>query len=356
MKLIVLPCDHIGPEISSAAVEVLQTASDKFDLGLTFDYEIVGFESLEKFGTSIRDEVIERCRDYDGIILAPQGNADYPPLEEGGRNVSATFRVGLDVFANVRPARTRSFLPSHMRADKTMDLVIMRECTEGFYADRNMTRGSGEMMPSPDMALAIRKITRHCSERIAREGFALAMKRRKKFTAIHKANCFIMSCGLFLEACRHVGKDFPDVEYEELLVDAAAAHIVRRPADFDVVCCTNFFGDILSDMCSELSGSLGLAGSINASDKYCVAQAQHGSAPDIAGQNIANPTSMILSCAMLLEWLSRKHDNTAFAKAATAIEQAVDTVLEDPAKRTRDLNGQTNCDTFGHYVSEALAA
>ena len=238
---------------------------------------------------------------------------------------------------------------------RTMDLVIMREATEGFYADRNMTRGSGECMPSPDMALATRKITRHCSERIARASFELAMTRRKKVTAIHKANCFLMTDGLFLEAVRHVAKDFAEVALDDLLIDASTAHMVREPERFDVICATNFFGDILSDLASELSGGIGLAGSVNASSKLCCAQAQHGSAPDIAGKNIANPTSMILSVAMLFNWMGTRHDKPALHEAAAAMERAVDTVLADPASRTRDLGGSMNTDAFGRQVAIALA-
>jgi 3-isopropylmalate dehydrogenase len=356
MRLIVLPGDGIGPEITTAAIAVTETASRAYGLGLTYDYDDVGFASLKKHGTTLRQELLDRARTYDGIVLGPQSHADYPPLEKGGRNVSASFRVGLDLFANVRPARTRPFLPSNMREGRTMDLVIMREATEGFYADRNMTRGSGECMPSPDMALATRKITRHCSERIARASFELARTRRKKVTAIHKANCFHLTDGLFLEAVRHVHKDFSDIALDELLVDASTAHLVRTPERFDVLCCTNFFGDILSDLASELSGSLGLAGSINASATHCCAQAQHGSAPDIAGKGIANPTSMILSIAMLLNWMGTRYTKPAYHKAAAAMEAAVDTVLADPASRTRDLGGTQSTEVFAKRVAAAVGA
>jgi 3-isopropylmalate dehydrogenase len=237
-----------------------------------------------------------------------------------------------------------------MAPGKTMDLVIMREATEGFYADRNMARGSGEMMPSLDMALAMRKITRAGSERIARQAFELAARRRGKVTAIHKANCFLMTCGLFLEACRTVAEDFADVTYEEMIVDAAAAHLVRNPEQFDVLCATNLFGDILSDLVSELSGSIALAGSINASETLCCAQAQHGSAPDIAGQDAANPTSMILSCAMMLDWLARGHERPALAEAAGSIEAAVETALARPETRTRDLGGPLGTTAFTEVV------
>ncbi|NDY93889.1 isocitrate/isopropylmalate dehydrogenase family protein [Ideonella livida] len=356
MKILVLPGDGIGPEIVSAAVGVLEAANAQFGLGLSFDFDDVGFTSLAQHGTTLRQETLDKARGYDGIILGTQSHADYPAPEQGGRNVSAGFRIGLDLYANVRPARTRPFLESNMKPGKSMDLVIMREATEGFYPDRNMSRGWGEVMPSPDMALSTRKITRHCSERIARRAFELAMTRRKKVTAIHKANSFHMTDGLFLEAVRHVAKDFPEVELNDLLVDASTAHLVRSPERFDVLVATNFYGDILSDLASELSGSLGLAGSVMASDTHCCAQAQHGSAPDIQGQDKANPVSMILSVAMLVQWMGQHHGVPALRAAGDAMHAAVDRVLENPATRTADLGGTLGCKAFGAAVAAALAA
>ena len=355
MRLYVLPCDGIGPEIVGASQQVLDAANAAFGLGLTFDYDDVGFVSLEKYGTTLRDEVLEKARTYDGIILGTQSHADYPAPEKGGRNVSAGFRIGLDLYANVRPARTRPFLPSNMREGRSMDLVIMREATEGFYPDRNMTRGWGEVMPSPDMALSVRKITRHCSERIARRSFEWAMTRRRKVTAVHKANSFHMTDGLFLEAVRHVARDFPEVALDDLLIDASTAHLVKEPERFDVIVATNFYGDIISDLASELSGSLGLAGSMMASDTNCCAQAQHGSAPTIAGQDIANPVSMILSVAMLLQWMGDHHKVDRLRAAGDAMTRAVDHVLENPASRTRDLGGTVGCAAFGRLVAEAVS-
>jgi 3-isopropylmalate dehydrogenase len=354
MRILVLPCDGIGPEITSAAMAALTAADRKFGLNLSFDYDDVGFVSLEKYGTTLRDEVLEKAKTYDGIILGTQSHADHPAPEKGGRNVSAGFRIGLDLYANVRPARTRPFLTSNMREGRTMDLVIMREATEGFYPDRNMTKGWAELMPSPDMAISMRKITRHCSERIARRAFELAMKRKRKVTAIHKANSFHMTDGLFLECVRHVAKDFPDVQLDDLLVDASTAHLVRSPERFDVLVATNFYGDIISDLASELSGSLGLAGSMMASDTHCCAQAQHGSAPDIAGQDKANPVSMILSVAMLIRWIGEHRGNPSFVEAGNAIEAAVDTVLENPEMRTPDLGGRFGCKAFGDEVARVV--
>ena len=356
MKFIVLPCDGIGPEIVAASVQALQAADRRFDLGITLDYDDVGFTSLEKYGTTLRQEVLDKARGYDGIILGTQSHADYPAPEKGGRNVSAGFRVGLDLYANVRPARTRTFLTSNMREGRSMDLVIMREATEGFYPDRNMSRGWGEMMPSPDMALSVRKITRQCSERIARRAFELAMTRRKKVTAVHKANSFHMTDGLFLEAVRHVARDFPQVQLDDLLIDASTAHLVKEPERFDVIVATNFYGDIISDLASELSGSLGLAGSMMASDDTCCAQAQHGSAPSIAGQDIANPTSMILSVAMMVRWVGDKRGHAGLQQAGDAMTRAVDAVLANPATRTRDIGGSMGCKAFGQAVAQAVAS
>jgi 3-isopropylmalate dehydrogenase len=354
MRILVLPCDGIGPEIVESSMSVLHAVNKKFNLGLTFDYDDVGFKSLEKHGTTLRDEILEKAKTYDGIILGTQSHADYPVPEKGGRNVSAGFRIGLDLYANVRPARTRPFLTSNMKEGKTMDLVIMREATEGFYPDRNMSRGWGEVMPTPDMALSTRKITRHCSERIARRAFELAMKRNRKVTAIHKANSFHMTDGLFLEAVRHVAKDFPEVQLDDLLVDASTAHLVRNPERFDVLVATNFYGDIISDLASELSGSLGLAGSMMASDVHCCAQAQHGSAPDIAGKDIANPVSMILSVAMLLQWMGEQRNNADLQAAAVEMDRAIDVVLEDPEKRTPDLGGKLGTKAFGEEVAKVI--
>ncbi len=351
MRIIVCPGDGIGPEIVAAAMEVLQATATRFGLDLSFDYEDVGFASLEKYGTTLRDEVLQKAKTYDGIILGPQSHMDYPPVEKGGRNISAAFRVGLDLYANIRPARSRPFLD---RGVPNMDLVIMREATEDFYPDRNMTVGWAEFMPSPDMALSIRKITAKASERIARRAFEWAMKRRKKVTAVHKVNSFKLTDGLFLEQVRKVSKDYPEVQLDEVLIDAMTAHLVRDASRFDVIVATNFYGDILSDLASELSGSIGLAGSIMASDSQCCAQAQHGSAPDIAGQDKANPSSMILSVAMMLQWIGDYQNMPIIRQAGEKIESAVDKVLENPNYRTADLGGPIGCKAFGSLVAEAV--
>jgi 3-isopropylmalate dehydrogenase len=285
------------------------------------------------------------------VILGPVSHYDYPSRQEGGINPSAELRVTFELYANIRPSRSRRDL-SILR--RPMDLVIVRENTEGFYSDRNMFAGSGEFMPDPDMALSIRKITARGSARIARAAFELAQRRKRKVTAVHKANVVKLSDGLFLREVRKVAKDYPQVHLDELIVDATAALLIRNPDRFDVIVTTNMFGDILSDEAAELSGSLGLGGAINVGDEICVAQAQHGSAPDIAGRNIANPASLILSAAMLLDWRSRRDDEPRLLAGAAAIEDAIDQVLADPATRTRDLGGELGTTQFGAAVCAAI--
>jgi 3-isopropylmalate dehydrogenase len=197
-----------------------------------------------------------------------------------------------------------------------MDIVLVRENTEGFYASRSMYAGSGEFMPDPDSAFSFRKITRSASARVAKVAFEMARRRRRKVSVIHKANVLKVSDGLFLEAVRSVADDYTDVELEELLVDAAAALLVREPSRFDVMLTTNMFGDILSNEAAELSGGLGMAPSLNIGMRSAMAQACHGSAPDIAGINRANPTGLMLSVAMLLPltrlWRIRRHAHVIY--------------------------------------------
>lgn len=351
MHILILPGDGIGEEITAATLTVLDAVSSRFGLGLTFEFADIGFRAYETTGSTCPASVLQRAREVDGVLLGPISHLDYPPRDEGGVNVSATFRVKLDLYANVRPARSRPGI-GHVRTP--MDLVIMREATEGFYPDRNMAVGSGEFMPTPDLALSVRKISAFACERIARRSFELARKRRGKVTAVHKANNFILSDGLFLREVRKVALEFPDVELEECIIDATAALLVRDPSRFDVICATNFYADILSDLASELSGSLGLAGAINVGDDLCAAQAQHGSAPDIAGQDKANPTSLILSAAMLLAWAGERREDAALTAAARCIEDAIDSVLAEPCLRTADLGGPLGTSGFGLAVTQAI--
>jgi 3-isopropylmalate dehydrogenase len=298
--------------------------------------------------------VLEQAKRADGVLLGPVSHNDYPPREQGGLNPSGELRKRLDLYANIRPARSRAgFAP---RCGKPVDLVIVRENTEGFYADRSMHLGPGEFMPTPDLALAVRKITREGSTRIAETAFRLAMQRRRKVTAVHKANVLRVSDGLYLDCVRAVAARYPQVTYEERIIDAMAALLVRDASPFDVIVTTNMYGDILSDEASEIAGSLGLAASLNAGAGHAVAQAQHGSAPELAGKDIANPASLIGSAAMLLAWLGERRNDEQLVRAGEAIETALDRVLASPDGCTADLGGSLGTAAFAARVAAAVRA
>src|SRR4051794_10067113 len=336
VKILVLPGDGIGPEITAATLEVLRAAEGVLAVGMEFDMREIGHASLATSNTTLPGDVLTRIPQVDGVLLGPVSHYDYPPRAQGGINPSAELRTVFQLFSNVRPCRSH---PELTILRRPMDIVIVRENTEGFYSDRNMHAGTGEFMPDPDLALSVRKISARACRAVAETAFELARGRRRKVTAVHKANVLKLSDGLFLREVRAVAARVPDVELAELIVDATAALLIRRPDTFDVLVTTNMFGDILSDEASELSGSLGLGGSINVGAEVCVGQAQHGSAPDIAGQGIANPTSLILSAAMLLDWLGRRQNSQPLARAAAVITAAVRSALDDPGTRTRDVGG-----------------
>lgn len=354
MRILVLPGDGIGPEIVAAAMSVLAELNRAHGLGLDFEEDVVGLASLERHGTTLREELARRLPGYDGIILGPLDTAAYPAPEKGGINVSAWFRTKLDLYASIRPARTPPGLSS--RVGTPLDLVIVRELTEGFYADRNMAEGNADLLATPDVAISLRKVTRAGSERIARRAFEVARRRRGRVCVAHKANVMKRSDGLFLEAVRGVAAHFGDVELDELIVDALAAWLVRDPARFDVILAENLYGDVLSDLAAELAGSIGLAGGLIAGDRLAAAQATHGAAPDIAGTDRANPASMLLSVALLLDWLAARHERPDLEAAARAIERALDATLADPARRTADLGGPLGTRAFAEAVRAAALA
>jgi len=354
IRLVVMPGDGIGPEITEATLAVLSAAQRIYGVTFNFQQVPIGHLALKTQGTTLPDSSFEPAKAADGVILGPVSHNEYPPAAQGGINPSGEMRKRLDLYANIRPARSRPGFPP--RCGKPVDLVIVRENTEGFYADRSMYVGNGEMMPTPDLAIAIRKITREGSTRIAESAFRLAMQRRKHVTAVHKANVLRISDGLFLECTRAVAARYPQVKYEERIMDAMAALLVRDASQFDVIVATNMFGDILSDEAAEISGSLGLAASINAGTDHALAQAQHGSAPDIAGKDLANPSSLIGSAAMLLAWLGERRGDDGLLRAAAGIERALDEVIAKPEGRTADLGGSLGTKAFGDKVAAALKA
>ena len=352
MHLLVLAGDGIGPEITAATQAVLRAASGRFDLQLHMEEAAVGHAGLRAYGSTIHTDIVEKARKADGIVLGPTSTFEFKDPARGEINPSMMLRKSLDLFANIRPARTYAGFP--LRCGE-FDLVVVRENTEGFYADRNMEAGSGEVLVTKDVAISLRRITRACSERIARAAFELAMTRRKRVTIVHKANVLKVTDGLFIEACRQVAQGFPAVAVDDVIVDAMMAHVVRNPQRFDVIVTTNMYGDILSDLTAELSGSLGLAASLNAGAEHGMAQAAHGSAPDIAGKNTANPLSLILSGAMLLAWYGRRNKANSFKVAAAAIEKAVEAAIV-AKQSTADIGGRLGTRETGEAVASRLRA
>jgi len=296
--------------------------------------------------------LLEKVKAADGLMLGPMATYDFKDEARGEINPSMYFRKNLDLHANIRPARTYPGMQARLGE---FDLVVVRENTEGFYADRNIASGGSEMLITPDVVVSLRRITRQCCERIARTAFELAMTRNKHVTMVHKANVLKLGDGMFLEMCRQVAAEFPEVRVDDVIVDAMMAHVVRAPQRYDVIVTTNMFGDILSDLTAELSGSLGLGGSLNAGRDYAMGQAAHGSAPDIAGQNIANPISLILSGAMLLNWHGQKTGQANFLQAAAAIEATIaDTILAHEC--TRDVGGKLGTREAGAAFTARLLA
>lgn len=349
ISLAVLDGDGIGPEVVPAAVTVAERALDRQGIGLEAVRLPFGAAAIESHGVSIPDSTLDALAGFDLWLVGPHDSASYPP-EQRHPAPGAVMRKQFDLFANLRPARAVSGVSA---TAPDIDVLIVRENSEGLYADRNMAVGSGEFMPTPDIALSVGLITRAATERIAVEAFEAARRRRGHVTIVHKANVLRLTTGLFRDVCLDVAQRYPDVRVDTEHVDAMAALLVRRAPDFDVIVTENLFGDILSDLAAELSGSLGLAASLNSSADRAMAQAVHGAAPDIAGRDLANPVAMIASAAMALRWHGERSDTDAVLRAADSIDAAVAHVLSD-GLRTADLGGTASTTEFTTAVLDAL--
>ena len=354
LELGVLEGDGIGTEVVRAATQVVEAALAAQAVEVRWHPLPIGHAAIAEYGDPLPESTLAALAALDGWLLGPHDNASYPVDFAHRVAPGGLIRKRFDLFANVRPARTIPGLGRTPGPDPTaLDLVIVRENTEGFYADRNMFAGSGEFMPTPDVALAVGVFTRPAIERIAHEAFRLARARRAHVTIAHKANVLAMTTGLFKRVCEEVGAQYPDVRIDDEHIDALAALLVRRGHSFDVIVAENMFGDILSDLAGELAGSIGAAPSLNASGTQAMAQAVHGAAPDIAGKDVANPTAMMLSAALLLRWLGERSSRTSLSNAAAAIENSVRRAHEIGI-RTRDLGGSSSTGEFTQAVLEAV--
>lgn len=332
----VLNGDDIGHEIVPAAVDVAQAAAARTGLAIDWRPMPLGRKALDELGTTMPEGTLETLSTFDGFILGPIGHREYPKVE-GAINPHPILRKHFDLFANVRP--TLSY-PDIGCIYDDIDLVIVRENNEGFQPDRNVVAGSGEFRPTHDTTVSVRVITREGSRKVAEAALELARARRRKLTVVHKNTVFKLGCGMFVEECYKAGEAYPDVEIDEAIVDTFAMHLIRNPQQYDVVVTTNMFGDILTDEAAGLVGGLGMApGLCIGRGNIAMAQATHGSAPDIAGRGIANPYAMIESTRMLIEWLGRRHDVPKAQTTATLMAKGIQSALADPATRTPDIRG-----------------
>lgn len=350
-RLGVLLGDGIGPEIIPVAVAAMNAAVTAAGVD-PIEWRMLpfGHSAITSFGSAVPQKTLDALTEVDGWVAGPHDSVSYPEPHRSQLNPSGVLRKHFDLYANIRPAKAfegaRAIVPG-------TDLVIVRENSEGFYADRNTHSGTGEFMPTPDVAIAHGIITRTATRRIAVEALELAHRRKKHFTIVHKANVLRLTTGLFRDVCREVAEQYPDVEVDEFHIDAMTVHLLRRANDFDVIVTENMFGDILSDLTGEIAGSLGFAPSINSSATVAMAQASHGSAPDIAEKGIANPLGIVLSGAMLLSWLGRRDGDERMIDASERIDSAVTEVVL-AGVTTADMGGSASTDEVGRAVAEAI--
>jgi len=325
-----IPGDGIGPEISRAARRVIDAACP----GINWEVVEAGEAVIERYGTPLPDYVLDSVKKNGVALKGPLTT----PVGKGFRSVNVTLRQSLNLYANVRPARS---LPGIVTRYKDIDLIVVRENTEDLYAGIEHRVGK-------DAAESIKIITREASERICRYAFELARKQgRQKVTAVHKANIMKLSDGLFLECARNVAGEYPDIEFEDMIVDAMCMKLVQSPENYDVMVLPNLYGDIVSDLCAGLVGGLGVAPGANIGLEASVFEPVHGSAPKHAGKNRVNPLAILLSGVMMLQHLG-EYD------AASRVAQAVNTVLKEGKSLTYDLGGSAGTDQMADAIIEQL--
>jgi len=328
--------DGIGPELSESAISVLNTIHDK--LGLKFDIKKLdaGDSALAKHGKALPEYTISAIKDSDACMKAPVG--------ESAADVIVVLRRVLDLYANIRPAKSYPNMPA---LKENIDMVIVRENTEDLY--------TGQEFEIADAAVAFRIISENASKKIAKYAFEMAVQRneKKKVTCVHKSNVMRKTDGLFARVCSNVAKDYQQIKFEQMYVDACAMNLIRKPEEFDVIVTTNLFGDILSDEAAEVVGGLGMAPAANIGDSFALFEPVHGAAFDIAGKGIANPSSFILSAKMMLEWLGSKHKDKKCFEVAEKLENAVYGVVKKGAK-TRDIGGTMTTKEFTTQIISSL--
>ena len=325
-RITLIPGDGIGPEVASAVVRIIEAAGVQIE----WEEHIAGQQALDKFGQTLPDELLESIKRNKVGLKGPITT----PVGKGFTSVNVGLRKALDLYSNLRPIRA---LPNIPCRNPTLDLVIVRENTESLYSGLEH-----EIIPGVVESLKI--ITEKASTRIARFAFVYSRsEKRKKITAVHKANIMKLSDGLFLRCFENVAQSYPDIETQNMIVDNASMQLVMRPEQFDVVLCENLYGDIVSDLCAGLIGGLGLVPGANIGEKGAVFEAVHGSAPDIAGKGIANPTALLQSAILMLRHIDER-------AAADKIETAMLKVFTEGTVRTRDIGGTATTDEFADAI------
>ncbi len=331
-KITLIPGDGIGPEVTAATVRVLEAAGGE----LEWETHFAGSEALARYGHPLPDEVLESIRETKVALKGPVTT----PVGTGFRSVNVELRKRLDLFANLRPVETTPNVPSRYT---DVDLVVVRENTEGLYSGLEH-----EVVPGVVESLKI--ITERASTRIAEFAFDYARRHgRKRVTAVHKANIMKLSDGLFLECCRKIAARNPEIEYDERIVDNMAMQLVLNPEKYDMLLLENLYGDIVSDLCAGLVGGLGVVPGANLGREIAIFEAVHGSAPDIAGRNLANPTALIRSGAMMLDHLEQ-------AEPAARVRRALAAVFGEKRALTTDLGGSAKTTEFTEALVAAMAA
>jgi 3-isopropylmalate dehydrogenase len=350
LKIGVLMGDDIGLEVVPEAVKVMTTAAAGTGLEVQWSEHPIGRRGHELHGHTFPQATIDALERLDGWILGPIGHGAYPRNDPSW--IMPPVRKRFELFASVKPVKS---YPNIKSLHKDVDIVFLREVTEGMQSSDTVVMGAGEFRPNDEITIASRVITRRGSNRVARAAFEIARTRkRKKVTSVHKEPVYRLACGMFAEECRKVATEFPDVAFDEALVDGFSMKLMMNPWQYDVVVTTNQFGDILTDQGAGLVGGLGLAPGLCIGERQAMAQATHGSAPDIAGKNIANPYAMIMSGQMLIEWLGRNRREPKAVEAARCIDAAVDKVIAQAKSLTADLGGTASTTQMGDAIAAAV--
>ncbi len=350
LKIGILLGDDIGLEVVPEAVKVMKAAAAKSGLQVEWQPLPIGKTGHDTHGHTMPDVTVETLKTVDGWLQGPIGHNAYPRNDPTW--INPPLRKKFELFASVKPVKSYPNLPS---VHKDVDIVFLREVTEGMQSSSVVFAGSGEFRPNDDISIGMRVVTRKGANRVAREAFEIARTRsRKKVTSVHKEPVFRLVCGMFAEECRKVARDYPDCTLEEVLVDGFAMKLVMKPQQYDVVVTTNQFGDILTDEGAGIVGGLGLAPGLCVGANQAMAQATHGSAPDIAGQGLANPYAMIMSGQMLFEWLGRKRNDPQATDAAQRIARSMDRVIAEAKVLTGDLGGTASTSQMGDAVAAGV--